>query len=111
MPAAHAERRNQCPRARVVGSIGRWRREMEHRAREAGEPPQRTRRVEVAEDRRHAVGTQLLGTRRACRQSDHARLGGMRKQALRAAQSDIAATDDEHARPAQDTCGFHVRAL
>jgi hypothetical protein len=84
---------------------------MQHRPREPAQAPQRARRVEIADYRRQAFGAQLSGTFGACRQGDDARSSGTREQALRAAQSDVAASDDEHARPAQDSCGVHVGAL
>jgi hypothetical protein len=75
------------------------------------ESSQRSRRIEVADDGRHAFGAQLVGARGTRRERDDARGRRASEQAARAAQPDIAASDDEHAGPAQDSCSVHVRAL
>jgi hypothetical protein len=108
---SRVERRDQRLGAWIVGAMRGRRRKVQDRLREPGQSPQATRRIEIADNRRKALRPQLCGTLLTRGQRNDARLRGMREQALGATQPHIAASDDEHAWPAQDSCRFHVRAL
>jgi hypothetical protein len=77
---------------------------MQHGWRETRKAFQAAAYIEIADERRGARGAQFGAARGLSRQGKNVRA---RSQKFDAAHADIAATDDQHARPAQDSCRFH----
>ena len=81
------------------------RREMQHGRREAREPFQAAAHVEIADQRRRRPRRAIRrGARHGWSARRHARAARSKRHA---AHADIAASDDQHARPAEVSCRFH----
>jgi hypothetical protein len=98
-----ARKRSQhATRSRVITTFGGRRREMQHRVRRGLQPDERAPIVEVAKKRNDAMRAKLAHIAAVTRESDEMRAVA---QALRDAQRNVAAPDQEHAlhRPAGPT--------
>ena len=77
---------------------------MQRDGREPGEAFEAVRLVQIADQRRHARGAQRYAAFGVAGQRKDM---GAVLQLFDAAHADIAATDDQHARPAQGSCRIH----
>ena len=75
---------------------------------DARKPGETSARIEVAGNRQRARGAQFRCTFRMMRERDHARSRGAGMEKRQRAQPDIAASDDQHARAAQNSSGDHA---
>jgi hypothetical protein len=108
LPRGHGQCGDQRASAPVVATVGLRRREMQDRARDSRDALERGPLVEVADDRRHACRTQCVAAVRMARQCDDAQVAARGAPLRDAPQPDVAAADDQGARPAKDSSRDHV---
>ena len=81
---------------------------MQHVFRESREPAEAATSIEIAGNGRCAYRTQLARALGMMRERDHAGRSGTRAEERQCAHADIAASDDQHTRTAQDSSGDHA---